>query len=201
MKINKILLQRFFDGTCSESERKEVEAWLKLEEHDELLHFDQTTKNLYKKLIWQNLAQDLPIRENNQVIPFYKRLSKYAAVTFFVLAVFSAGRFSVHAGYANTEVVKKSKEMLHVYGENGSYAQIEGEKYDFRFDGIIKIYNGSSSHKVITCGAKEFKLQPFQTYFLIGSHTQPQLLPGQLDEELENLLAGDFSIRVFSEGQ
>jgi hypothetical protein len=200
MKINKTLLKRYFDGTCSENEKIEVEAWLASEVHDDPLVLDEITKDHYKSLIWQNLSADVGFDDSIQEIPLYKRLSKYAAVTFLFLTVFVAGRMSVQSGYANPLAAEESKKLLYINGENGAYAQIEGNKYALQFDGVLKLYNGSNTTKIITCGINAFELQPFQTYFLTGSHEQPRLLSGQVDEELESMLQGDFSIRVISDG-
>lgn len=200
MKINKTLLKRYFDGTCSEDERNEVEAWLASDVHDEPLVLDEVTKDYYKSLMWQNLSADVGFNDSIQEIPLYKRLSRYAAVTFLILMVFVAGRLSVHSGYANPLTAEESKKLLYINGENGAYAQIEGNTFTLQFDGVLKLYNGSPTTKIVTCGIKAFELQPFQTYFLTGSHAQPRLLSGQVDEELESMLQGDFSIRVISDG-
>ena len=75
-KINKQLLQKYFNGNCSEPEKMWVEAWLSSDEHNEPLVMDKSSKEHLKTSIWENISKDMKDSETTRMIPFYKRFVK-----------------------------------------------------------------------------------------------------------------------------
>ena len=204
MKITKELLNKHSKGLCTEEERKVVEAWFEMDEGPATGLRMYIGDEVNKERIWSRVSQNIPLFGNqsgSQTIPLYRRVARYVAVACIIFAAFLGGRFSASSANANNIVDKSPKDLLYVYGENGSYAQIEGEKYDVKFDGKLKLFNGSDKPKVITCGTKEFQMEPFQTYLLDGSYHDPKMISKDFDDQYFNHLKGDFSIKIIRDQQ
>ena len=172
MKITKKLLERHGLGLCSEEERKAIERWFETLDDPSLDLKTDSTPEFDKEYTWSKMTQDLPELENRMSLGKAKRIQlfkdsmRYAAAACFVIGIFFFGRISV-TNVSATEIIDKSpKDILYVYGENGSYAQMDGGKYNVQFDGKLKLYNDSDEPKVILCGAKKFEMEPFKTYLL-----------------------------------
>ena len=196
-KIDRKLLQKFFTGTCSEDEKKRVEAWLVSGEYDEPLTIRETAKEQYKKLMWENISADMDSGNNVPVIPLYKRLARYAATACIIFAAFFGGRFSAGTANANPVADKSPKDHLYIYGANGSWGHLPGQSFKVRFDGVVRLYNGSQGLKSIQVGDTSLVLESYQTYYLGGSEENPTLLNDDLFPFNKNgnaRLKGNFSI-------
>lgn len=198
--ISKKLLQKYFTGTCSSNEKRIVEAWLESDEYDEPLTLSEKVKTSQKQQMWDHIMNNMDAKTGDRLNLFYKRLAKYAAVACLLVTIFVGGRFSVNTGYAKSDSINQIGE-LHIYGGNGSYARIGGEKYKLRFDGTLKLFNGSDQSKLLICGAKEYRLEPFNTYLLTGSHNDPGIINLQYNQEFARELKGDFSINIIRDQQ
>ena len=191
-------------GLCSESEKKAVEEWFNVQD-DSLIGLKILSDEEFEpegKVVWSQLSQAVPelaeeeSHTSSNVIPLYKKFMRYAAAACILFATFLGGRFSAGTVNAHPVANKGPKDLLYVYGENGSYAEIEGEKYEVFFNGRLKLSNGSAKAKVITSGSKEYQLEPFQTILLTGSHHDPGIISQALDQSGSPKLKGDFSVRV-----
>ena len=189
-------------GLCSEEEKKAVEEWFETLENPSMGLTTIKSPRANKERIWTKLSHDLPelqkrigLKKARNIILFNK-IARYAAAACIFFACFFAGRLSTVAGYANPVANNQQKDLLYVYGENGSYAQIEGEKYDVLFNGWLKLFNGSGKPKVISSGSIEYQLEPFETILLTGSHHDPAVISQPLDVSRFRNLKGDFSVKV-----
>ena len=202
MKITKELLKRHGLGLCTEAEKKAVEEWFEQHEYPSMHVSTVRRPRANRERIWSRLAQDRPQLDKRMSLEKAKNLvflnsaMKYAAAACFVIGIFFFGRISVTNVNATEIIDKPPKNLLYVYGENGSYAQIDGERYDIQFDGKLKLHNGSDKPKVILSGTKEFELEPFKTYLLNGSHNDPKIANKEWDDKHFKDLKGNFSIRI-----
>lgn len=194
--VTKELIEKYHLGLCSPEEKKLVEDWLDSAVHQIDLTPEKDDDKI-RQQIWQTLTPIISGDDQAQVVPLYKKLTKYAAVASIVLAVFFAGRLSVNMGYAHPVVDKTPKDHLFIFGGNGARGNLPGQAFKVQFDGRLKLYNGALTSKCIKVGNQEFVLEPYQTYYLSGSVEKPILLnskqlPGN-DFDLMSL-KGDFSI-------
>lgn len=200
MKITKELLNKHSKGLCTEDERKAVEAWFEMDETSETGLRMFTGKEVNKERIWSRVLQDLPLMRTQsgtyKIIPLYRSVVRYAAAVSILLITFFGGRFSASSAKA-TEIIEKSpKNMLYIYGGNGAEAYVPGQEYKIKFDGQVKLLNGSLMEKTINVGNQTFTLGSNGTYYLSGSTASPTLLSSEIlpNHISEQTLKGDFSI-------
>ncbi|MEM6843490.1 MAG: hypothetical protein AAF944_19170 [Bacteroidota bacterium] len=201
MQITKELLQKYASGHCTEAERQRVERWL-FQDEEVSGEFDEEKIATELDRRWQAIAAKMDPSHPTKVIPKYKKLTRYAAAACIVIGIFAAG-FSTGFTFAKpaADTVKKVEhltDLLHIYGGDGTYAQITGTRYQIKFEGTLKLYNNANQPKQIVCGEQEFTLEPHRTYHLGGSDDQANLSSksqplGAYHEE--EGLVGDFSIR------
>lgn len=195
--IDKKLLEKYFQGNCTETEKKLVEEWLEAETYEEPLKLERAQKDQVKTLMWQDILAKVNEDAQAPVFPLYQRALRYAAVACVFLGVFMAGRLSVQTSYATPKEDAESTEFLYFNGPNGTHVKLPGEKHRVRFQGRLRFFNGSVMPKFIICGEKEFVLNPGQAYYLSGSDEHPVLtnsahLRDRNSNETE--LEGDYSI-------
>ncbi|MEM9673170.1 MAG: hypothetical protein ACFB15_30220 [Cyclobacteriaceae bacterium] len=198
MNISPELLKKYATGNCTEEERRLVEQWLA---DDNLSTTSPRAKlEAERTQVWQNIAHKIGWKET-KVVPMYRRITRYAAVACIIIGIFMAGRLSVSTGHASP--VKQGKRLvtlpnlLHIYGGDGAYGIVAGNRFRLEFEGEVKLYNGDPQPKQIVCGGQEFTLESYQTYFLSGSDqrayiTNDSHFPDTYD--LQSELAGGFSI-------
>jgi len=88
MTINKELIEKYHEGTCSSEEKKAVENWLFSDESAEILSLSDKDKMAYQTEMWSEIASVLPqkgsktkVRQwNDLVFPFWKQVA--AAILF-----------------------------------------------------------------------------------------------------------------------
>lgn len=196
-KIDKKLLQKYFNGNCSEAEKAIVEVWLASDEYDEPLTLDEPTKKVLKSSMWENISADMGFSKTTRVIPLYSKLIRYAAAACVIFAIFFAGRLSVNKTHANPVVDKAPKDQLYIYGGSGAKGSLPGQAFKLKFDGRIKLFNGSLGLKKIQVGDEQFVLKSYQSYYLSGTVEKPTLFDSKrfpYDHFEEIALKGDFSI-------
>lgn len=199
MKITTELLKKYASNTCSTQERQAVERWLT----DTAAEVPQITDDQWEQadaLMRIDIGKHLSFHKK-PVVPLYKKWIRYAAVACVAAAVFFAGRYSATENtslIAQQTTAQESNNLL-VYGGNGAYAKIPGNKFSLQFDGRLKLYNGSKEIKTVTVGDKTYTLEPMQSYILMGDNEKSSLI-ADLDFKLERVglakLKGDFGIRV-----
>lgn len=201
MKITKELLERHSKGLCTEEEKKAVEQWFEELEGPVMSTRSFTEIEENKKATWGKLSNLVPELEGNfgtdtRTIPLYHSIVRYAAVACIIFVSFFGGRFFASTANASEMIDKSPKDMLYIYGGNGAEAYVPGQEYKIRFEGLVKLFNGSMVEKKINVGEKAFTLKPFGIYYLAGSLANPVLLNDKIlaNRALENDLEGDFSI-------
>ena len=180
MKITKELLKRHSMGLCNEEEKKAVEEWFRIQDDTSigLKILDDEEFRPEEKLIWSQLSQAVPELSGNEytaIIPLNKKLTGYVAVAFIFMAVFFAGRLSVITVSATKTIDKTSKGHLHIFGGNGTRGSLPGDGFRIKFNGTVKLYNGSTDEKNIQVGDTSYVLKPRQIFYLNGSAEAPTL--------------------------
>ncbi|MEM9833807.1 MAG: hypothetical protein AAF944_24470 [Bacteroidota bacterium] len=173
--VDSELLKKYHRGLCTDEEKQAVEQWLASGGFEGALDLPDSEKAARKQQIWQTIARRAGWTEP-KVVPMYRRVARYAAVACIVFAAFFGGRFSVSTANATNTVDKTPKDMLHIYGGNGAYAKMNADRYQLRFEGMLKLHNKAEQHKQIVCGEQEFTLEPHKTYFLSGSDRKAHLM-------------------------
>ncbi|MEM6735249.1 MAG: hypothetical protein AAF620_04180 [Bacteroidota bacterium] len=207
MTITKKLLKRYHQGFCTKKEKRAVEKWLNdADDASFLLHSEAEKKfQTHQDFIWSKITREAPelntstnssYHKKMPAIPLYRSIARYAAAISILLVTFFGGRFSTVSANA-TEIVDKSpKDMLYIYGDNGVSGHLQGQEFKIKFDGQLKLFNGSLAKKTIKIGKKAFLLNAYGTYYLRGSTDSPTLFDNDHlpEEAFDNNLKGDFSI-------
>ncbi|MEM1118804.1 MAG: hypothetical protein AAGJ18_00060 [Bacteroidota bacterium] len=195
-KVDKKLLQRYFNGTCTPAEQQLVELWLTTDDYEEPLRFDAETKATLKTEIWQHIAENMENGQNKEtrIIPLLRPVLRYAAAACLLIAVFFGGRFSVNA---NTVVHQAPKDLLYLQGSHGAKGELLGQNFKMTIDGTVRLYNNGIASKQIQVGEQIFTVQPYTIYYLTGTVAQPELIkstnfPSSYTSNLK--LEGGFSI-------
>lgn len=206
MKITDELILRYFSNKCTEKERLFIEEWLKSNEYDsseltddELIKLGKSTweaieksnhesfrradravlkENIEQKRVWFQLLQAIPKlkgREGSKTIFPHKKLTKYAAAACVIIGVFVGGLLTGFT-YAKPLVNTEPGDLLYIYSAQGVQGKLKGEQFQMRFDGKLKMYNGSLNPKIIICGDQQFVLEPRQAYYFSGSDDKIHLL-------------------------
>ena len=197
MKITKELLEKYVRGNCTEAERLAIENWSP-NEWDQTDRLEPQELANEKDRVWNNVVTHQ--NTARPIIGIYKNIIRFTAAACIVFGAFLTGRLTA-SDSSNAEIKgKRLTDLLHVYGVNQSYAKIEGEKYNVLFDGSMKLYNASDKPKSIVVGETEYVIEPFKSYFLSGSHEDPNLTDYQIAENPRRYpLKGNFSIGVIKE--
>lgn len=159
-EINKEILKRYFDHTCSEEERIRVEKWL---DHQEIWNAEgsSTTDSHVKEKIWAGILDQAYIEPTtrHRIIRFlkYASASAAAAVILFFLNVskedelLSAIRFSSPA-----LEIEKLHYQTNANPQNGTV-------------GFYKLANTTNSPIVVTTtsNGRNYTLEQHQTYLTI----------------------------------
>ncbi|MEM9260613.1 MAG: hypothetical protein AAGA62_13260, partial [Bacteroidota bacterium] len=195
-KVSKELLQRYFSGDCSATERQLVEAWLSSDQPAPPLALDEKTKATYRDEMWRNIDEETRSNWNARVVPFYKHLLRYAAAACLLIAVFFGGRLSA---YTSTDTItdKAPKNHLYIAGGNGARGNLPGDSFRVKFAGTLRLHNGGLMVKAIEVGDSTFTLAPQRTYYLQGSVEEPRLLDRVIytrGPSNSDVLEGDFSV-------
>ena len=194
------LLKKYIDGKCTAEETRMVESWLSSGDDDAILS-DEEIGNSPEKIRARLYASLFSTESGTPVIPLYKKLIRYAAVACLVLVSYGAGYFSKPQNtIAETAVASaETKGHLIIYHNHGKTTKIPSGRYDLRFEGSLKLYNGSDDPMVVFCGAKTLLLEPWETYYLNGSDENHSLDSGKHianhDDFAQNL-SGDFTVLV-----
>ncbi|MEM9834273.1 MAG: hypothetical protein AAF944_26805 [Bacteroidota bacterium] len=200
MEISPELLRRYLNGECSPEERRQVERYLEAEKNKPSDLPDAQAEKM-KVDFWQNIsaviqasgdlatggpkgnttgspAAGLPAAgpPAAPIISLRNRVTRYAAVACLVIGAFFLGFFASPNAQADT--VKQSNQLtdvLHIYGGNGAYGMVAGNRYRVKFAGKLRVRNSANEPKQIVCGEQEFTLEPHRTYFLTGSDQQARI--------------------------
>ncbi|MEM8896309.1 MAG: hypothetical protein AAGC88_17150, partial [Bacteroidota bacterium] len=93
--INKALLEKYYDGQCSDEEKEQVEAWLDSDRHDAPLELEEISRHQLKSRMWQQIEEGTTI-EKVKTIPLYRKALPYAAaITLLFMVAFSAYFFLI----------------------------------------------------------------------------------------------------------
>ena len=92
-KVDSKLLKKYFDGGCTDEEKKAVEAWLESGHYHEPLNLPDKTKGYYKELMWKNISAGFGPATAPKVVPLHKKMMRYAAVVIIFLSVGAAAYF------------------------------------------------------------------------------------------------------------
>ncbi|MEM9830349.1 MAG: hypothetical protein AAF944_06905 [Bacteroidota bacterium] len=202
MKITPQLLVRYQQNRCTPAEARAVEQWLRSADDEPSLLTEAQLARMQTE-IWDTISPEVLGSKSGKIIPWYQRSLRYAAAACLFIGTFFLGYFASPNAQADT--VKKSKlltDVLHVYGGDGTYGQVDGDRYRIKFEGKLKLYNSANQPKQIVCGEQEFTLDPHQGYYLSRSNTSPYLmndkqLMGGYDQQAK--LVGGFSVLELSE--
>ncbi|MEM0940762.1 MAG: hypothetical protein AAGI25_13365 [Bacteroidota bacterium] len=207
MTITKELLKRYHQGLCTKEEKRTVEKWLNDADDASFLFHSEAEKKFqtHQDLIWSKMTKEAPelniskSRSSHQempTIPLYHSVVRYAAAVSILLVTFFGGRFSASSVKATEIVGKNQRDMLYIYGGKGVGGYVQGQEFKIKFDGQVKLFNGSLVEKTINVGRKAFTLNAYCTYYLRGSTDSPTLLDNDHlpEEAFKNNLKGDFSI-------
>lgn len=180
-QINKKLLQKYFNGTCTKDEAKLVEAWLASKEYNEPLEMEENTKEHNKKLIWDEISSSMDVGDSAQddsapVIPLYKKLTRYAVaacVTTLVLVGYFYQNRTDKSSSINPIGKIDSKDLYYLTSYHGETEKITAYQCELELDGAIRMYNDSEEFKMVICASKKFMLHPKQDVWIINQENSP----------------------------
>lgn len=201
MKISKELLQKYVSGNCTEDERKEIDIWLNSGGKFPKTHYEELFEPR-KEIIRQKLHKRL-WHNYNTLGRNTKRIIRFSAAACMLFGAFLGGRVSANTNApAIVESHKNEKQHLYITGGKGSNGNLPGDNFQVKFDGTLRLYNGSLKPQTVQSGSSSFILEPKQAYFLTGSTENAQLINdlsigiGDMNTSGDNETLGDFSISI-----
>ncbi|MEM6380573.1 MAG: hypothetical protein AAF705_20480, partial [Bacteroidota bacterium] len=150
--------------------------------------------------IWDAISLEVLGSKSGKIVPWYKWGLRYAAAACVIIGTFFLGYFAALPS-AQADTVEKPKhltDLLHVYGGDGTYGMVAGNRFRVKFEGSLRLYNGAQQIKQIVCGEQKFTLEPYETYYITGSTEKATLLGENqiydIDHE-EDELTRDFLVQ------
>ncbi|MEN1785848.1 MAG: hypothetical protein AAGF77_12005 [Bacteroidota bacterium] len=199
IKINKLLLSKYYNNSCTHEERKAVEAWLKADNLDELLYLSKKEKIKIKEEIWESIRFKNSLKTERVLLSMRKGF-RVAAAACILFVAFLGGRVSAHTNITAPVESAEFQEHLYLFGGMGTHGNLPGEHFRLRFDGTLRLYNASQKLQTIQSGDSLFVLEPNQTYYITGGTKSAELIKdlqvGRTSMTPSNIKesAGSFSI-------
>ena len=197
MKVTAELIKKYHLGLCTPEEALAVEGWLNSALKEDSILTDAELEMMGTN-VWESVLGNIKPNQT-KTIPLYQRVVRYSAAACLVFASFSGG-YLLRPYVSTTEAAVASadtKGQLVIYHNNGKSTRIPAGRYDLRFHGSLKLYNGSDTPMFVSCGVKTLLLEPWQTYYLSGSDENHSLDSGRHianHDDLAQNLSGDFTV-------
>ncbi|MEM6893795.1 MAG: hypothetical protein AAF554_08910 [Bacteroidota bacterium] len=176
--MNKSLLTKYYNNSCTDVEKKAVEAWLKADDLDESLSISTKEKIEIKEEIWESIRSKNNLK-TGRVLRLIRKSLKVAAAACIIFASFLGGRVSANVNAPTINSPTKLNEHLYIYSGKKSYGNLPGELFKVQFDGRLRFYNASKKTQKLMVGDSVFTLHPKQNYYLIGNTESAELTTGR----------------------
>jgi len=200
MNITPELLEKYYAGRCTETEKKAIEAWLESPEADTAFPPEERLTKIEQKM-WSIINPG----KQTKTIPLYKTITRYAAAACLAGALFAGGYFtaSSNALQEHTAINETAGQgKLQITFEGGRSTQIPGNQFELLFDGKIQLSNLSDETKTIVCGNQTLLLEAGESYFLDRYQGRVSMAKAaereNMHPDFSRLLKGDFTIKVLA---
>jgi len=201
IKITKALLSEYYNHSCSDEEKKAVEAWLQADSLDDSLSIPTKEKMEINEEIWESIR----IKSNfktGRALKLFRKSLRVAAAACILIGAFLSGRVSANVRSIVSEKYSTYKERLYITGVKDVQGDLNlpGDNFRITFDGTLRLYNASRKVQTIQSGDSLFTLMPDRVYHLSGATNRAELMgglqsePRDIEESGQNENTGNFSI-------
>lgn len=182
MKISKELIEKFHRDECSSEEKEFVQQWLFNEDSEELLDFDQTTKELHKVEMWDEIKTILPKEEHpkhqHRTAKFQFWKGAIAASIVFVLLITSIAIYQSNSknGVLHWIDVENNSGMQVKYIDSKDFKLSVGPNTSAKIDQLTGIVDLAGSLLIqpkedfeleFTGSTKKMSFKKGQTYIIL----------------------------------
>ena len=180
MKITPELVNRYHSNRCTVQEAEAVQAWLLSGEIEDSLP-EPEQADAWLELTWTKIAAKIDLslaKEETPVVPFYKKLIRYASAACVLLAILMGGYFFLQQDKKPLANKEKADALL-VSTAGYKPVSITDNSCKIKFKGHLQLTNNSSEIKTIVCEdktMKTFQLQPGESYYLEALNGTPCLV-------------------------
>ena len=201
IEITKALLSEYYNHSCSDEEKKAVEAWLQADSLDDSLSIPANEKMEIKEELRESIRKKGNYKTGRAPKLFRKSL-RVAAAACILIGAFLSGRVSANVRSIVSEKYSTYKERLYITGVKDVQGDLNlpGDNFRITFDGTLRLYNASRKVQTIQSGDSLFTLMPDRVYHLSGATNRAELMgglqsePRDIEESGQNENTGNFSI-------
>ena len=168
MKITQELLEKYWNGDCTEEELSAIKKWLDSTEEESLDTTNELRSDKAQASVWSRLSKDIRKEDDSRKIirwPYPLKFNHYAAACLLLLLL-GLGYFLKYSPDAmlNAGFNDATKLVLRI-PEQKKMALVD-QNCKVQFSGVLSLYNPTSSEKKITCNDKIYTLAAGEKYII-----------------------------------